>query len=150
MTLAIAKHFSGLMRKGPVIPISLAVLSVLASVPLLGTGNYLLHIAALAFVYVALGLGLNIVVGLTGLLDLGYIGFYAVGAYGYALLTSRLGFSFTLAIVISTLLTAVVGIILVWPTIRTRGDYLALVTLGFGEMIRLLAGNWVSLTYGPQ
>jgi ABC-type branched-subunit amino acid transport system permease subunit/ABC-type branched-subunit amino acid transport system ATPase component len=117
---------------------------------LLGASNYLLHICALVFVYVSLGLGLNIVVGLAGLLDLGYVGFYAVGAYGYALMTTRLGMSFLPAALLSVISAAMIGVILGWPTIRTRGDYLALVTLGFGEMIRLLARNWVELTNGPQ
>jgi branched-chain amino acid transport system permease protein len=122
----------------------------LALLPLLGLNNYLLHIAVLVFVYVALGLGLNIVVGLAGLLDLGYVAFYAVGAYSYALLSIRYHIPFPLAVIIGAGLAALIGVILGWPTIRARGDYLALVTLGFGEMVRLLIRNADSLTNGPR
>jgi branched-chain amino acid transport system permease protein len=118
--------------------------------PLFNPGNYLLHVGALFFVYATLGLGLNIVVGLAGLLDLGYVAFYAVGAYGFALLTTRMDASFLVAALAAVATATLIGIVLGWPTIRTSGDYLALVTLGFGEMIRLLLRNWVAVTNGPQ
>lgn len=126
------------------------VLLALLLLPFLGISNYTLHISVLVFVYVTLGLGLNIVVGLAGLLDLGYVAFYAVGAYTYALLSAHYPLPFPLALLVGAVLAAVLGITLGWPTIRARGDYLALVTLGFGEIIRLLMRNWDSVTNGPR
>jgi branched-chain amino acid transport system permease protein len=128
----------------------LVLAGFLALIPLTGPSNYLLHITVLVFVYVTLGLGLNIVVGFAGLLDLGYVAFYAVGAYSYALLSNQYGIPFWAALVVGAVLAAIIGVILGWPTIRTRGDYLALVTLGFGEMIRLLLRNWNEVTNGPR
>jgi len=122
---------------------------LLCAAPMLGLDQYALHLCALVFVYAALGLGLNVVIGLAGLLDLGYVGFYAVGAYGYALL-ARMGVSFLPALIIAATVACSIGVVLGWPTIRTRGDYLALVTLGFGEMIRIVVRNWYSVTNGPQ
>lgn len=103
-----------------------------------------------ALVYVMLGLGLNIVVGLAGLLDLGYVAFYAVGAYAYALLNLHFGFSFWLVLPISALLGALFGTLLGYPVLRLRGDYLAIVTLGFGEIIRIVLENWDEFSNGPR
>jgi branched-chain amino acid transport system permease protein len=99
-------------------------------------------------IYVMLGLGLNIVVGLAGLLDLGYVAFYAVGAYSYALLAKTFGFSFFMLLPLAGCLAAFWGILLGFPVLRLRGDYLAIVTLAFGEIIRLVLINWVDLTNG--
>jgi branched-chain amino acid transport system permease protein len=99
-------------------------------------------------IYVMLGWGLNIVVGLAGLLDLGYVAFYAVGAYSYALLSTTFGLSFWICLPLSGLLAALWGVILGFPVLRLRGDYLAIVTLAFGEIIRLVLINWVALTNG--
>jgi len=99
-------------------------------------------------IYVMLGWGLNIVVGLAGLLDLGYVAFYAVGAYGYALLSTDLGWPFWICLPICGLIAAVFGIALGFPVLRLRGDYLAIVTLAFGEIIRVVALNWTALTNG--
>lgn len=107
-------------------------------------------LATLALIYVMLGLGLNIVVGLAGLLDLGYVGFYAVGAYSYALLNQYLGLDFWSGLVMGGILAAFFGFILGFPVLRLRGDYLAIVTLGFGEIIRILLNNWTTLTGGPN
>jgi branched-chain amino acid transport system permease protein len=126
------------------------VVLTLALLPLAGPSNYLLHILVLVFVYVSLGQGLNVVVGFAGLLDLGYVAFYAIGAYTYALLSLNAGVSFLPALAAGATLAALFGVILGWPTIRTRGDYLALVTLGFGEIIRLVLRNWVAVTNGPK
>ncbi|MGY8524634.1 high-affinity branched-chain amino acid ABC transporter permease LivM [Paracidovorax citrulli] len=107
-------------------------------------------IATLALIYVMLGLGLNIVVGFAGLLDLGYVGFYAVGGYTYALLNQGLGLSFWQCLPISAGMAALFGFALGFPVLRLRGDYLAIVTLGFGEIIRQLLNNLTSLTGGPD
>ena len=107
-------------------------------------------IATLILIYVMLGLGLNIVVGLAGLLDLGYVGFYAVGAYSYALLSHYFGLSFWICLPIAGLMAATFGFLLGFPVLRLRGDYLAIVTLGFGEIIRLLLRNMTELTGGPN
>ncbi|MBA1203342.1 high-affinity branched-chain amino acid ABC transporter permease LivM [Pseudomonas capeferrum] len=107
-------------------------------------------IATLILIYVMLGLGLNIVVGLAGLLDLGYVGFYAVGAYSYALLSHYYGLSFWICLPIAGLMAATFGFLLGFPVLRLRGDYLAIVTLGFGEIIRLFLRNLTDLTGGPN
>jgi branched-chain amino acid transport system permease protein len=95
-----------------------------------------------------LGWGLNIVVGLAGLLDLGYVAFYAVGAYSYALLAKNFGLSFWILLPLAGILSSFWGILLGFPVLRLRGDYLAIVTLAFGEIIRLVLINWVDLTNG--
>ena len=107
-------------------------------------------IATLILIYVMLGLGLNIVVGLAGLLDLGYVGFYAVGAYTYALLSHYFGFSFWVCLPLAGLMAATFGFLLGFPVLRLRGDYLAIVTLGFGEIIRLFLRNLTDITGGPN
>ncbi len=99
-------------------------------------------------IYVMLGFGLNIVVGLAGLLDLGYVAFYAVGAYSYALLAKTFGLSFWVLLPLAGCLAAFWGILLGFPVLRLRGDYLAIVTLAFGEIIRLVLINWVPVTNG--
>jgi branched-chain amino acid transport system permease protein len=99
-------------------------------------------------IYIMLGWGLNIVVGLAGLLDLGYVAFYAIGSYTYALLAMHYGFSFWLALPVAGVMAAMWGILLGFPVLRLRGDYLAIVTLAFGEIIYLVALNWRDLTGG--
>jgi branched-chain amino acid transport system permease protein len=99
-------------------------------------------------IYVMLGWGLNIVVGLAGLLDLGYVAFYAVGAYSYALLAKSFGLSFWILLPMAGILAAFWGVLLGFPVLRLRGDYLAIVTLAFGEIIRLVLINWVPVTNG--
>jgi branched-chain amino acid transport system permease protein len=99
-------------------------------------------------IYVMLGWGLNVVVGLAGLLDLGYVAFYAVGAYSYALLAKTFGLSFWILLPLAGCLAAFWGILLGFPVLRLRGDYLAIVTLAFGEIIRLVLINWVPVTNG--
>ena len=92
--------------------------------------------------------GLNIVVGLAGLLDLGYVAFYAVGAYAYALLATHFGLSFWILLPAAGILAALWGVMLGFPVLRLRGDYLAIVTLAFGEIIRLVLINWREVTNG--
>jgi branched-chain amino acid transport system permease protein len=110
----------------------------------------LVDIGTLVLTYVMLGWGLNIVVGLAGLLDLGYVAFYAIGAYSYAMFSINFGLSFWIALPIAGALSASFGIILGFPVLRLRGDYLAIVTLGFGEMIRIILTNWWWFTGGPN
>jgi branched-chain amino acid transport system permease protein len=99
-------------------------------------------------IYVMLGWGLNIVVGLAGLLDLGYVAFYAVGAYSYALLSTTFGISFWLCLPLAGILAAFWGVILGFPVLRLRGDYLAIVTMAFGEIIRIVLINWTDFSNG--
>ncbi len=99
-------------------------------------------------IYVMLGWGLNIVVGLAGLLDLGYVAFYAVGAYAYTLLATTYGLSFWICLPIAGVLAACWGMILGFPVLRLRGDYLAIVTLAFGEIIRTILVNWTAFSGG--
>ncbi|MCE2572615.1 high-affinity branched-chain amino acid ABC transporter permease LivM [Motilimonas eburnea] len=107
-------------------------------------------LATLTLIYVMLGLGLNVVVGLAGLLDLGYVGFYAVGAYTYAILNTYFGVGFWTALPIAGGFAALFGFLLGFPVLRLRGDYLAIVTLGFGEIIRIMLNNMTELTGGPN
>jgi len=132
---------------------------LLALMPFLvgaGLGNSWVRILDFALLYIMLALGLNIVVGYAGLLDLGYIAFYAVGAYVYALLASPhfgIHLPFWLLLPLGALVAAMFGVMLGTPTLRLRGDYLAIVTLGFGEIIRIFLNNLnapVNITNGPQ
>jgi branched-chain amino acid transport system permease protein len=113
-----------------------------------GAAKWIDNFGVQILIYVMLGWGLNIVVGLAGLLDLGYVAFYAVGAYSYALLATNYGLSFWLLLPIAGALAALWGILLGFPVLRLRGDYLAIVTMAFGEIIRLVLINWVPVTNG--
>jgi len=126
-----------------------AILALAITYPLV-TGRYAHDVAIQVLVYICLGLGLNIVVGLAGLLDLGYIAFYGVGAYTYALMSLHFGLSFWMCLPIAGIFAAIAGCIIGYPTLRMRGDYLAIVTLGFGEIVRLILNNWMDLTNGPN
>lgn len=113
-----------------------------------GAAKWIDNFGIQILIYVMLGWGLNIVVGLAGLLDLGYVAFYAVGAYSYALLAKNFGLSFWILLPLAGCLAAFWGILLGFPVLRLRGDYLAIVTLAFGEIIRLVLINWVAVTNG--
>jgi branched-chain amino acid transport system permease protein len=134
------------------------VIAVLLALPfaLSYVGTAWVRIANFAILYILLALGLNIVVGFAGLLDLGYIAFYAVGAYAYALLASPhfgLHLPFWVILPIGAAVAAFFGVLLGAPTLKLRGDYLAIVTLGFGEIIRIFLNNLsrpINLTNGPQ
>jgi branched-chain amino acid transport system permease protein len=146
---------SGTTRKMPVLtePMRRGLIFLLIAIALIWpffTGRAQVDIATLVLIYVMLGLGLNIVVGFAGLLDLGFVGFYAVGAYTYALLYHWAGWGFWEALPFAGAMAALFGFLLGFPVLRLRGDYLAIVTLGFGEIIRLLLINLYSLTGGPD
>jgi len=113
-------------------------------------GRYWIDLATTVLIYVMLGWGLNIVVGLAGLLDLGYVAFYAVGAYSFALLAKYYDLSFWTCLPLAGLLAAFFGVLLGFPVLRLRGDYLAIVTLGFGEIVRVILINWYDFTNGPD
>ena len=133
-----------------------AVALLLVPFALSQIGTTWVRIANFAILYVLLALGLNIVVGFAGLLDLGYVAFYAVGAYAYALLASPhfgLHLPFWVTLPIGAAVAALFGVLLGAPTLKLRGDYLAIVTLGFGEIVRIFLNNLsrpVNLTNGPQ
>ena len=114
------------------------------------TDRYFMDVAIMILTYIMLGWGLNIVVGLAGLLDLGYVAFYAVGAYSYALIATTFGWSFWICLPLAGIFAAFFGILLGFPVLRLRGDYLAIVTLGFGEIIRIILINWYEVTNGPD
>jgi branched-chain amino acid transport system permease protein len=113
-----------------------------------GAAKWIDNFGIQILIYVMLGWGLNIVVGLAGLLDLGYVAFYAVGAYSYALLAKTFGLSFWILLPLAGTLASFWGLLLGFPVLRLRGDYLAIVTLAFGEIIRIVLINWVDLTNG--
>ncbi len=113
-----------------------------------GQNFYHVNIMVSALIFVVLGLGLNITVGLAGLLDLGYIAFFAVGAYTYALLNSHFGFGFWLCLPLGGLVGMLFGMVLGFPILRLRGDYLAIVTLGFGSITKIVLENWDTVTGG--
>jgi branched-chain amino acid transport system permease protein len=121
---------------------------VLLTVGFSGALKWIDNFGIQILIYVMLGWGLNIVVGLAGLLDLGYVAFYAVGAYSYALLAKHFGLSFWILLPLAGILSSFWGILLGFPVLRLRGDYLAIVTLAFGEIIRLILINWTALTNG--
>ena len=113
-------------------------------------GRYGTDVAINVMLYICLGLGINVVVGLAGMLDLGYIAFYGVGAYTYAILNVTYGLDFWVCLPFAGIFACIAGCIVGYPTLRMRGDYLAIVTLGFGEIIRIILNNWMSLTNGPN
>lgn len=115
-----------------------------------GQSRYIMDIAVTCLIYMVLTLGLNIVVGMAGLLDLGYIAFYAVGAYSVALLTTHFHWPVWAVFPVGALAAALFGVLLGLPTLRLRGDYLAIVTLGFGEIIRIALNNLDGITNGPK
>ncbi len=130
-----------------------ALLVIAVILPVLVAGpqqRYALDTAIQILTYIMLGWGLNVVVGLAGLLDLGYVAFYAVGAYSYALIATELGWSFWVCLPLAGLFAAFWGILLGFPVLRLRGDYLAIVTLAFGEIVRVVLLNWYTLTNGPN
>ena len=129
---------------------ALAVLIALAVLFPFVAGMYQTNIVTTALMYVILGLGLNIVIGLGGLLQLGYAAFYAVGAYTYGILNTRFGLSFWIALPLGAVLATLFGVLLGFPVLRLKGDYLAIVTLGFAEICRIVLENWNDFSSGPS
>ena len=140
---------NGLAAAGRYVAPALLIFTLLVPV-IFYNQRYIIDLGILVLTYVMLGWGLNVVVGLAGLLDLGYVAFYAVGAYSYALLATTFGLSFWTCLPLAGFLASLWGVMLGFPVLRLRGDYLAIVTLGFGEIIRLLMNNLVPVTNGPQ
>ena len=138
---------SALAKIGKLLAPALLIFALLVPV-IFYNQRYLLDLGILVLTYVMLGWGLNIVVGLAGLLDLGYVAFYAVGAYAYALLGTHYGLSFWILLPAAGAMAAMWGVLLGFPVLRLRGDYLAIVTLAFGEIIRLVIINWREVTNG--
>jgi len=128
----------------------LAVIAVGTLLFPLITDTYQTNIMVLALIFVVLGLGLNITVGLAGLLDLGYVAFFAVGAYSYGILNTVFGWGFWVCLPLGGLIGALFGVLLGFPILRLRGDYLAIVTLGFGSIAKIIAENWEEVTSGAK
>lgn len=118
--------------------------------PLIVDNTYIIHIAIMIGIYGVLALGLEIVLGLTGLFSLGHAAFFGMGAYTSALLSIKLGLGFVGALIISMIMTGLFGIAIGFPALRLKGDYLAIATLGFGEIFRIVLVNWDELTRGPM
>ncbi|HSV56122.1 MAG TPA: high-affinity branched-chain amino acid ABC transporter permease LivM, partial [Magnetospirillaceae bacterium] len=129
---------------------ALALLLALAFIFPFVSGMYQTSILTMAFMYVILGLGLNIVIGLGGLLQLGYAAFYAVGAYTYGILNTRFGVSFWIALPLGAIFATLFGVLLSLPVLRLKGDYLAIVTLAFAEITRIVLENWTEFSAGPS
>lgn len=125
-------------------------LAIALAIPFMFQSRSTIDLATLVLLYIMLGWGLNIVVGLAGLLDLGYVAFYAVGAYAFAILAREFGVSFWICLPLAAILAAFAGLVLGFPVLRLRGDYFAIVTLGFGEIIRIILENWSDFTGGPD
>ena len=148
-----AEHRSYLQRLVSEKKLSLPALGIVAVVVVFFpfvSSIYQTNIMTTALMYIVLGLGLNIVVGQAGLLNLGYVAFYAAGAYTYALLHQHFGVGFWLALPLGALAATILGVLLALPVLRLQGDYLAIVTLGFGEITRLVLENWNEFSFGPS
>lgn len=144
-----AVKFFKMDKKTKVIVLLLVVMAVCAWPILLVGQPYILRTSIIVLLYVVLALSLNFVLGFAGQLSMGHAAFYAVGAYTTALLTVNLKISFWVALVISTVVAGIFGLLLGIPTLRLKGDYLAITTIGFGEILRLVLINWTSFTRGP-
>lgn len=130
--------------------IKLLIIFVCLLVPFVVHSNYAMRVIIYICLYIVLALGLNVVMGFTGLLNIGHAAFYATGAYTTAILMTRYGVSFWLTIPIGMTLGILLGTMLGFPTLRVRDDYLAMVTLGFGQIVYIVANNWMGLTRGPR
>lgn len=125
-----------------------SLLAALLVVPFLSSSGYHLHLAIMSFIFALHTLGVNIISGLTGLMSLGQAGFYAIGAYGSAVLAMRLGVPTWLAVPMAGLLATLVGLLVALPVLRLKGIYLGMATYGFGKIVYVMAQNWESVTHG--
>ncbi len=132
------------------LPWRLAIVAAIALLLPFFLNDYYIDVLAVALLYAILAVGLNIAVGFCGLLDLGYAAFYAIGAYTYALANRHLQIPFWLGLPVGGAAAALFGVLLGLVTLRLRGDYLAIVTLGFIQIVRLILNNWDSVTNGPN
>ena len=130
-------------------PLLSLVLIVALAYPFV-SGMYQTNIMTTALMYIILGLGLNIVIGLGGMLHLGYAAFYMIGAYTYAILNQNFGVNFWIALPLGAVFSMIFGILLGFPVLRLKGDYLAIVTLGFAEIVRIVMENWNDFSSGPS
>ena len=129
--------------------VAAAVVVLAAGLPFYASRTWV-DLATLVLIYLTLAWGLSIVVGLAGLLDLGYVAFYAIGAYTFALLAQNLDLTFWQCLPLAGAMAAALGVLLAFPILRLRGDYLAIVTLAFSQIIQTVLNNWASLTHGPN
>ncbi|MDR1237035.1 MAG: branched-chain amino acid ABC transporter permease [Propionibacteriaceae bacterium] len=141
--------FSWASDKGVLRIMAIALVVFVFALPFITIDNYVIQLSTQALIYILLALGLNVVVGYAGLLDLGYVAFYAVGAYTSGILTTRFGWPMWATIPAVVVAAIIAGVIIGGPTLRLRSDYLAIVTLGFGEIIRFTAQN-LEITGGPS
>ncbi|NNF98533.1 MAG: branched-chain amino acid ABC transporter permease [Desulfobacteraceae bacterium] len=128
----------------------IALLCVFLMLPLMIQSNYAMRVIIYICLYIVLAMGLNVVMGFTGLLNIGHAAFYATGAYTTAILMKQFGMSFWLTVPAGMTLGVVLGVAIGLPTLRLRDDYLAMVTLGFGQIVYIVANNWMGLTRGPR
>jgi branched-chain amino acid transport system permease protein len=130
--------------------VKLLIVLACLMIPLVVPSNYAMRVIIYIGLYIVLALGLNVVMGFTGLLNIGHAAFYAVGAYATAILMVKYGMSFWLTIPVGMFFGIILGILLGFPTLRVRDDYLAIVTLGFGQIVYIVANNWMGMTRGPR
>ena len=123
---------------------------VLIGLPAVIPNSYVMQLVLNIIIYVILAMGLNLLTGFTGILSLGHAAFFGVGAYASGILNTRLGWPFWATLIVSMVLTALISLLLAFPALRVKGTYLVLMTIGFGEVVRLLLVNWVSLTNGSN
>ena len=145
---AFGKAFKALYQRNSVL-VAAAVVVLAAGLPFYASRTWI-DLATLVLIYLTLAWGLSIVVGLAGLLDLGYVAFYAIGAYTFALLAQNLDLTFWQCLPLAGAVAALMGVALAFPILRLRGDYLAIVTLAFSQIIQTVLNNWSSLTGGPN
>lgn len=138
------------MKPVPKAIILTGMLLVLLVIPLVITQSYIIHIVINCFIYVTLSLSLNLIMGWTGQFSLGHVAFYGMGAYFTTLLMMKSGINFWLATLISAAAVGLISWVLCHPTLKLRGDYLAVVTLGMGEVFRMICNNWTAVTRGSR
>lgn len=127
----------------------LIVVGALASIPLFGANPYTLHVLSLVGIYAIVAMGLNLLFGYTGQISLGHAAYFAVGAYTSGLLTLQIGMPFAVGIVAAVALCVVLGLLVGIPSLKLEGSYLAMATIGFGEIVKMLLVNWEQVTGGP-